>query len=53
MFGTPGFKLGISSHNGVVQHYFCLSPTSYFGITKLLNCELATNGNGSTIGFKK
>ncbi len=33
------------------QRYFYRSPTGTFGITKPINGEAATHGNGSTLGF--
>eukprot|EP01030_Chromulinospumella_sphaerica_P023744 gene23744-23793_t len=51
LLGALGIKPGIHNHNGVVDRYFYRTPTGSFGITRPLNGEPATAGNGSTIGF--
>jgi catechol 2,3-dioxygenase-like lactoylglutathione lyase family enzyme len=51
LLGALGIKPGIYNHNGVVGRYFYRTPTGSFGITKPLNGEPATHGNGGTIGF--
>lgn len=47
LLGTLGIGPGVA--NG--SRYFYRSPAGLFGITKPLNGEPATHGNGSTIGF--
>jgi catechol 2,3-dioxygenase-like lactoylglutathione lyase family enzyme len=47
LLGTLGIGPGLA--NG--SRYFYRSPAGLFGITKPLNGEPATHGNGSTIGF--
>jgi len=47
LLGALGVPPGIA--NG--QRYFYRSPTGTFGITKPINGEAATHGNGGTIGF--
>ena len=47
LLGTLGIGPGVANGN----RYFYRSPAGMFGITKPLNGEAATHGNGSTIGF--
>ncbi|TAG01539.1 MAG: VOC family protein [Betaproteobacteria bacterium] len=47
ILGTLEIAPGVA--NG--QRYFYRSPTGTFGITKPINGEPATHGNGSTLGF--
>jgi catechol 2,3-dioxygenase-like lactoylglutathione lyase family enzyme len=47
LLGTLDIGPGVA--NG--QRYFYRSPTGSFGITKPINGEAATHGNGSTLGF--
>ena len=48
LLGTLGIGPGIANKN----RYFYRTPAGSFGITTPINGEPATNGNGSTIGFK-
>ena len=47
LLGTLGIGPGVANGN----RYFYRSPAGMFGITKPINGETATHGNGSTIGF--
>ena len=47
VLGTIGMAPGAANK----QRYFYRSPTGTFAITKPINGEPATHGNGSTIGF--
>ena len=47
LLGTLGIGPGVANGN----RYFYRSPAGMFGITKPINSEPATHGNGSTIGF--
>ena len=47
LLGTLGIGPGVANGN----RYFYRSPAGMFGITKPINGEAATHGNGSTIGF--
>ena len=47
LLGTLGISPGVANGN----RYFYRSPAGMFGITKPINGEPATHGNGSTIGF--
>ena len=47
LLGTLGIGPGVANGN----RYFYRSPAGMFGITKPINGEVATHGNGSTIGF--
>ena len=47
LLGTLGIGPGVANGN----RYFYRSPAGMFGITKPINGEPATHGNGSTIGF--
>ena len=47
LLGTLSIGPGVANGN----RYFYRSPAGMFGITKPLNGEAATHGNGSTIGF--
>ena len=47
LLGTLGIGPGVANGN----RYFYRSPAGMFGITKPLNGEAATHGQGSTIGF--
>ena len=47
LLGTLGIGPGVANGN----RYFYRNPAGMFGITKPLNGEAATHGNGSTIGF--
>ncbi len=47
VLGTIGIGPGFANGN----RYFYRSPTGTFAITKPINGEPATHGNGSTIGF--
>lgn len=47
VLGTLGLGPGVANGN----RYFYRSPTGTFGITKPINGENATHGNGSTLGF--
>lgn len=48
LLGTLGIGPGVANNN---TRYFYRSPTGLFGITKPINGEPATHGNGSTTGF--
>ena len=47
LLGTLSIGPGVANGN----RYFYRSPAGMFGITKPINGEAATHGNGSTIGF--
>ena len=47
LLGTLGIGPGMANSN----RYFYRSPTGTFAITKPINGELATHGNGGTLGF--
>ena len=47
LLGTLDIGPGVANKN----RYFYRSPTGTFAITKPINGEPATHGNGSTIGF--
>ena len=47
LLGTLGIGPGVANGN----RYFYRSPAGMFGMTKPINSEPATHGNGSTIGF--
>lgn len=47
LLGTLGIAPGVANNS----RYFYRSPTGTFAITKPINGEPATHGNGSTIGF--
>jgi catechol 2,3-dioxygenase-like lactoylglutathione lyase family enzyme len=47
VLGTLGLGPGVANGN----RYFYRSPTGTFGITKPINGESASHGNGSTLGF--
>ena len=47
VLGTVGIAPGVANN----QRYFYRSPTGTFAITKPINGEPATHGNGSTLGF--
>ena len=47
VLGTLGMAPGFANGN----RYFYRSPTGNFAITKPLNGEPATHGNGGTVGF--
>ena len=47
LLGTLDIGPGVANKN----RYFYRSPTGSFAITKPINGEPATHGNGSTIGF--
>ena len=47
LLGTLGIGPGVDNKG----RYFYLSPGGVFAITKPINGEPATHGNGSTVGF--
>jgi catechol 2,3-dioxygenase-like lactoylglutathione lyase family enzyme len=47
VLGALGLGPGVANGN----RYFYRSPTGSFGITKPINGESASHGNGSTLGF--
>ena len=47
LLGTLGIGPGVAN----AQRYFYRSPGGSFGITRPINGEPATHGNGSTLGF--
>lgn len=47
VLGTIGIGPGVDNKG----RYFYLSPAGVFAITKPINGEPATHGNGSTVGF--
>jgi catechol 2,3-dioxygenase-like lactoylglutathione lyase family enzyme len=48
VLGTLGVPAGVANRN----RYFYRTASGTFGITTPINGQPATNGNGSTIGFK-